>query len=98
MGEAVARDRGVPRTEPPPASRADDQQVAVPLGDLDEGLARAARGRWGHEVLTEGISSALLTSAAMAAVALLVALLLIRVRRSDPESLSGKAAAAGPGL
>ncbi|MDX2705828.1 hypothetical protein PV350_23630 [Streptomyces sp. PA03-6a] len=55
-------------------------------------------GRWGHEVLTEGISSALLTSAAMAAVALLVALLLIRVRRSDLESLSGKAAAASPGL
>ncbi|WUD76978.1 MFS transporter [Streptomyces sp. NBC_00510] len=63
-------------------------------------LARTGQlpGRWGHEVLTEGISSAFLTSAAMAAVALLVALLLIRVRRSDLENLGGKAAAAGTGL
>ncbi|MFF7214769.1 MFS transporter [Streptomyces sp. NPDC008238] len=55
-------------------------------------------GHWGHQVLTEGISSAFVTSAAMAAVALLVALLLVRVRRSDLENLSGKAAAAGTGL
>lgn len=34
----------------------------------------------------------------MAAVVPLVALLLIRVRRSDLESLSGKAAAGGRGL
>ncbi|SNS67282.1 MFS transporter [Actinacidiphila glaucinigra] len=55
-------------------------------------------GHWGHQVLAEGISSAFVTSAAMAAVALLVALVLIRVRKSDLENLTGKAAAAGPGL
>ncbi|WP_438302759.1 MFS transporter [Streptomyces sp. HUAS TT11] len=52
-------------------------------------------GHWGHAVLTQGISSALLTAAAMAAVALLMAVVLIRVRRSDVDVLNGSAGAAG---
>ncbi|MFD8968551.1 MFS transporter [Streptomyces sp. NPDC059568] len=53
-------------------------------------------GRWGHEVLTQGISTAFIAAVAMVAVALLTAALVIRVRKSDLEALSGKAEAAGP--
>ena len=58
--------------------------------------AQELPGDWGHAVLTEGISTAFLAAAAMAALALLTALLVIRVRKSDLDALSGKAAAGGP--
>ncbi|MEU3606118.1 MFS transporter [Streptomyces sp. NPDC035033] len=51
---------------------------------------------WSHEVLTSGISTAFTAAVAMVAVALLTAVLVIRVRRSDLAALSGKAEAAGP--
>ncbi|MGW0293717.1 MFS transporter [Streptomyces tuirus] len=50
---------------------------------------------WGHEVLAHGISTAFIPAAAMAVLALATAWLVIRVRRSDLEALSGSA---GPGL
>ncbi|MFF5337355.1 MFS transporter [Streptomyces sp. NPDC013181] len=53
-------------------------------------------GSWGHAVLTQGISTAFLAAVAMAALALLTAMLIIRVRKSDLDALSGKAAAGGP--
>lgn len=53
-------------------------------------------GHWGHEVLTQSISNAFLAAVAMAGVALLTAILVVRVRKSDLEALSGKAEAAGP--
>lgn len=46
---------------------------------------------WGHEVLTEGISTAFVPAAAMAVLALATAWFVIRVRKSDPEALSGSA-------
>ncbi|GAA3480510.1 MFS transporter [Streptomyces yanii] len=52
---------------------------------------------WGHEVLTQGISTAFTAAVAMAAIALLTAVLVIRVRKSDLDALSGKASAGGPG-
>ncbi|MDQ0793517.1 MFS transporter [Streptomyces sp. B1I3] len=52
---------------------------------------------WGHEVLTHSIATAFTAAVAMVALALLTAVLVIRVRRSDLEALSGKSAAAGPG-
>jgi EmrB/QacA subfamily drug resistance transporter len=53
-------------------------------------------GHWGHEVLTQGISTAFMGAVAMVVVALLTATLVIRVRKSDLEALSGRAEAAGP--
>ncbi len=50
---------------------------------------------WGHEVLAQGISAAFIPAAAMAVLALAVAWLVIRVRKSDLEALSGTA---GPGI
>ncbi|MEV6116926.1 MFS transporter [Streptomyces sp. NPDC052109] len=50
---------------------------------------------WGHEVLAHGISTAFVPAAAMAAVAFLTATLVIRVRKSDLDSLAG---VAGPGI
>ncbi|MET8326884.1 MFS transporter [Streptomyces sp. NPDC005181] len=52
---------------------------------------------WGHEVLTQGISTAFTAAVAMVALALLTAVLVIRVRKSDLDALSGKASAGGPG-
>ncbi|MGW3403240.1 MFS transporter [Streptomyces zhihengii] len=49
---------------------------------------------WGHQVLTEGISTAFWAGVALVAVAAVTALVVIRVRRSDLEALSGTA---GPG-
>ncbi|MFC8078307.1 MFS transporter [Streptomyces sp. NPDC057307] len=54
-------------------------------------------GRWGHEVLTQGISTAFTAAVGMVILALLTATLVVRVRKSDLEALSGKASAAGPG-
>ncbi|MFD3657607.1 MFS transporter [Streptomyces sp. NPDC058620] len=51
---------------------------------------------WGNEVLTQGISTAFTAAVVMAVIALLTAVLVIRVRKSDLEALSGKSAAAGP--
>ncbi|WP_329380643.1 MFS transporter [Streptomyces sp. NBC_01716] len=53
-------------------------------------------GRWGHEVLTQGISTAFTAAVGMVLLALLTATLVVRVRKSDLEALSGKAGAAGP--
>src|SRR5690606_8912150 len=50
---------------------------------------------WGHEVLAQGISAAFIPAAAMAVLALVTAGLVIRVRKSDLEALSGTA---GPGM
>ncbi|MFB7499030.1 MFS transporter [Streptomyces sp. NPDC056161] len=50
---------------------------------------------WGHEVLAQGISTAFVPAAAMAVLALATAWLVIKVRKSDLEALSG---AAGPGI
>ncbi|THA35410.1 DHA2 family efflux MFS transporter permease subunit [Streptomyces sp. A1277] len=52
---------------------------------------RELPGSWGHAVLAEGISTAFLAAVAMAGLALLTALLVIRVRKSDLDALSGKA-------
>ncbi|MGW6155896.1 MFS transporter [Streptomyces sp. NPDC055144] len=51
---------------------------------------------WGHHVLAEGISTAFIPAAAMALLALVVATVVIRVRKSDLEALAGTAGAAGP--
>lgn len=53
-------------------------------------------GRWGHEVLTQAISTAFMAAVGMVLLALLTATLVVRVRKSDLEALSGKAGAAGP--
>lgn len=50
---------------------------------------------WGSEVLTQGISAGFLAAAAMAVLAVATALLVIKVRRSDLEALSGNT---GPGM
>ncbi|MCX5393655.1 MFS transporter [Streptomyces sp. NPDC006482] len=51
---------------------------------------------WGHDVLTAGIASAFTAAVAMVLIALVTAVLVIRVRKSDLEALSGRAEAAGP--
>lgn len=48
-------------------------------------------GPWGHEVLTQGISTGFVAAAAMAVLALATAWFVIRVRKSDLEALSGTA-------
>ncbi|MFM9696351.1 MFS transporter [Streptomyces europaeiscabiei] len=65
----------------------------------DEQKAEFARTQqlpapWGHEVLAQGISTAFVPAVAMAVLALLTAIFVIRVRKSDLEALSGTA---GPG-
>ncbi|MZG19535.1 MFS transporter, partial [Streptomyces sp. SID5914] len=50
---------------------------------------------WSHDVLAQGISAAFIPAAAMAVLALATAWLVIRVRKSDLEALSGTA---GPGM
>ncbi|MFI1765032.1 MFS transporter [Streptomyces sp. NPDC020800] len=52
-------------------------------------------GPWGHEVLAHGISVAFVPAAAMAGLAFLTALLVIKVRKSDLDALAGTA---GPGI
>ncbi|MFF8845083.1 MFS transporter [Streptomyces sp. NPDC015127] len=49
---------------------------------------------WGHQVLAEGISTAFWAGVGLVGLAVLAAVLVIRVRKSDLEALSG---AAGPG-
>ncbi|MFD8047539.1 MFS transporter [Streptomyces chartreusis] len=48
-------------------------------------------GSWGHEVLTQGISTGFVAAASMAVIALATAWLVIRVRKSDLDALSGTA-------
>ncbi|WP_406472750.1 MFS transporter [Streptomyces sp. NBC_01615] len=50
---------------------------------------------WGHQVLAEGISTAFIPAAAMALLALITAVLVIRVRKSDMDALAGTAGPAG---
>ncbi|MER6431493.1 MFS transporter [Streptomyces sp900105245] len=50
---------------------------------------------WGNEVLAHGISTAFVPAAAMAVLAFLMAWLVIKVRKSDLDSLAG---VAGPGI
>ncbi|GGZ82985.1 MFS transporter [Streptomyces bluensis] len=50
---------------------------------------------WGHEVLAQGISTAFIPAVAMAVLALATAVLVIKVRKSDLEALSGTAGPAG---
>ncbi len=52
---------------------------------------------WSHEVLSQGISTAFIPAVAMALLALATALLVIRVRKSDLEALSGTAGPAAGG-
>ncbi|MFF0189436.1 MFS transporter [Streptomyces sp. NPDC005244] len=78
------------------ASR-DEAQKQVPkfLADASPGqTAEFARTHqlpspWSHDVLAQGISTAFVPAAAMGLLALLVATLVIRVRKSDLEALSG---------
>ncbi|MFI9154223.1 MFS transporter [Streptomyces sp. NPDC053367] len=46
---------------------------------------------WGHEVLAHGIATAFIPAAAMAGLALITAVVVIRVRKSDLEALAGTA-------
>ncbi|MFF8321423.1 MFS transporter [Streptomyces bobili] len=46
---------------------------------------------WGHEVLAHGISTAFIPAAAMGLLAVVISVLVIRVRKSDLEALSGTA-------
>lgn len=77
-------------------------QVQDFLTKADPGQLAAfkATGRlpdpWGDIVLTKGISTAFLAAVAMAGLALVTALLVIRVRKSDLEALGGAVAKAGP--
>ncbi|MGF0169685.1 MFS transporter [Streptomyces sp. Marseille-Q5077] len=48
-------------------------------------------GPWGHEVLTQGISTGFVAAAAMAVLALATAWFVIRVRKSDLDALAGTA-------
>ncbi|TLS47495.1 MFS transporter [Streptomyces montanus] len=50
---------------------------------------------WGHEVLSQGISTAFIPAAAMAVLALATAALVIRVRKSDLDALAGTAGPTG---
>lgn len=69
---------------------------ASPEQKAEFARTRELPGSWGHEVLTQGISTAFIAAVAMAALALLTATLVIRVRKSDLDALSGKASAGGP--
>ncbi|MFD9336567.1 MFS transporter [Streptomyces sp. NPDC060028] len=79
-----------------------DRQVPAFMAQADPGQLAAFRetGRlpdpWGDIVLTHGMSTAFTAAVAMAGVALVTALLVIRVRRSDLEALNGAAAQVGP--
>ncbi|MGP3923791.1 MULTISPECIES: MFS transporter [unclassified Streptomyces] len=51
---------------------------------------------WGHHVLAEGISTAFVAGAGMVLLALVIAVVVVRVRKSDLEALGGVAGAGGP--
>ncbi|WKX72986.1 MFS transporter [Streptomyces sp. XD-27] len=51
---------------------------------------------WGHYVLAEGISTSFVAATALVLVALVTGLVVVKVRKSDLEALSGTAGGAGP--
>ncbi|MEC4015858.1 MFS transporter [Streptomyces sp. H27-D2] len=51
---------------------------------------------WGHQVLAQGISTAFIAAAGLVLLALLTASVVVRVRKSDLEALSGTASTGGP--
>ncbi|GAA2448411.1 MFS transporter [Streptomyces macrosporus] len=55
-------------------------------------------GRWGDAVLVQGMSTSFLAATALIGLALLTALVVIRVRRSDLEALGGTAGPGGPAV
>lgn len=69
---------------------------ASPAEKAQFATAHELPGRWGHEVLTQGISTAFTAAVGMVVLALLTATLVVRVRKSDLEALSGRASAGGP--
>ncbi|MFF3215026.1 MFS transporter [Streptomyces sp. NPDC002886] len=78
------------------------QQVPDFMAHADQGQAAAFQQTgmlpdpWGDAVLTQGISTSFIAAVAMSGLALVTALLVIRVRKSDLEALNGAAAQAGP--
>ena len=81
-------------------TEADKQLPSFMAQATPEQKAQLARthelpGQWGHAVLTQGIATSFIAGVAMVVLALLTAVLVIRVRKSDLEALSGKTAAAG---
>ncbi|HEY9438620.1 MAG TPA: MFS transporter, partial [Streptomyces sp.] len=81
-------------------TEADKQLPSFMAQATPEQKAQLARthelpGQWGHAVLTQGIATSFIAAVAMVVLALLTAVLVIRVRKSDLEALSGKTAAAG---
>ncbi|WP_328544176.1 MFS transporter [Streptomyces europaeiscabiei] len=80
-----------------------DKQVQLFMAQAtDEQKAEFARTQqlpapWGHEVLAQGISTAFVPAVAMAVLALVTAIFVIRVRKSDLEALSGTAGPAAGG-
>ncbi|MFE3643799.1 MFS transporter [Streptomyces sp. NPDC059169] len=69
---------------------------ATPEQRAEFASTRELPAPWGHDVLTEGISTSFVAAVAMVCLALVTALLVIRVRKSDLEALSGAAGASGP--
>lgn len=80
-----------------------EKQVGLFMAQAtDEQKAEFAKAQqlpapWSHEVLAQGISAAFIPAVAMAVLALLTAVLVIRVRKSDLEALSGTAGPAASG-
>lgn len=69
---------------------------ASPQQQAEFARTRELPAPWGHEVLTEGISTSFLAAVGMVLLALATAVLVVRVRRSDLDALSGNAGAGGP--
>jgi EmrB/QacA subfamily drug resistance transporter len=80
-----------------------EKQVQLFMAQADaEQKAEFARTQqlpapWSHEVLAQGISTAFVPAVAMAVLALVTAVFVIRVRKSDLEALSGTAGPAAGG-
>ncbi|MEU8526079.1 MULTISPECIES: MFS transporter [Streptomyces] len=70
----------------------DFMAVATPQQQAQFAATKELPASWAHEVLTTGIATAFTAAVGMALLALLTALAVIRVRKSDLEALSGKAA------
>ena len=70
--------------------------VATPEQKAEFAATKELPAPWGHEVLTSGISTAFQAAVGMVLLALVTAVVVIRVRKSDLEALSGKAEAVGP--
>ncbi len=70
--------------------------TATPEQKTEFATTKELPAPWGHEVLTAGISTAFTAAVGMVLLALITAVAVIRVRKSDLEALSGKAEAGGP--